>query len=490
MNPGPENSPATWSVPQCPFAIEYVPRVLDEIRLGVIDAFFSLPRGGAEIGGVLLGRHANQRVSVLGFRPLECEHAFGPSFTLSERDRARLQELLATALANPRAEFAPLEPVGWYHSHTRSEIFLSEVDREIHDLYFPKPWQVALVLKPHTFQPARAGFFFREADGSIHCEQSYGEFSLQSLPLPVPVPDSAASPPIPAAASEVPAAAHVRPISLPKPPEEPPGPVIVPKPLASPPVTPLAPPPPAADPASDAAPHPPPVEDAAPPLEDGAPITQESLPRFLTIEPPRLKRRWSRRLLLAGSLAAAAACGYFTRGLWLADAVTAFEAALPSGRPPALKLHVLDANGQLQIQWDTNSAALRNMKDAHLAITDGAPTRVIPLDAARLASGSFTYARQSGRVEVTLAVVQNYGDSVRERTTYLGQPPLGEPPGGSDEQLTRQRDDLLKENQQLKTDLQKERARSQKADQQLQYLKTQRENELRQKRVEKQTPDK
>ena len=36
--------------------------------------------------------------------------------------------------------------MGWYHSHTRSEIFLSDADLEIHNRYFPEPWQVALVL--------------------------------------------------------------------------------------------------------------------------------------------------------------------------------------------------------------------------------------------------------------------------------------------------------------------------------------------------------
>ena len=45
---------AAWSAPECPFKIEYTPHVLEDIRLAVMDAFFSLPRGGAEIGGILL----------------------------------------------------------------------------------------------------------------------------------------------------------------------------------------------------------------------------------------------------------------------------------------------------------------------------------------------------------------------------------------------------------------------------------------------------
>jgi hypothetical protein len=85
------------------------------------------------------------------------------------------------------------QPVGWYHSHTRSEIFLSETDQDIHQRFFPEPWQVALVLKPHTFEPTRGGFFFREADGSIRGAASYREFILDPLPMrPVPAPDASA----------------------------------------------------------------------------------------------------------------------------------------------------------------------------------------------------------------------------------------------------------------------------------------------------------
>src|SRR3954462_6908221 len=84
-----------WGVPECPFLIEYSARVLDDIRLAVVDAFFSLPRGGAEIGGILLGRWDDGRLSITEYAALDCEHATGPSFTLSARDAIRLSELLA-----------------------------------------------------------------------------------------------------------------------------------------------------------------------------------------------------------------------------------------------------------------------------------------------------------------------------------------------------------------------------------------------------------
>src|ERR1035441_4069804 len=174
-----ESAAGTWSAPECPYTIEYSPRVLDDIRLAVVDAFYSLPRGGAEIGGILLGRFANGRISILDYQALDCEHAMGPSFTLSQNDQTQLADLLAAAQQRPDG----VRPVGWYHSHTRSGIFLSDADQDIHNRFFPEPWQVALVLKPSTFEPTRGGFFFREADGSIRGSASYQEFVVEAQPI-------------------------------------------------------------------------------------------------------------------------------------------------------------------------------------------------------------------------------------------------------------------------------------------------------------------
>ena len=164
----------TWRVPECPFPIEWSAAVMEEIRAAAMEALFSVPHGGAEIGGVLWGTRSGGRVRILAARPLECEHALGPTFALSAKDHARLAESLADAREG-------WEPVGWYHSHTRSEIFLSAKDMEIYDRYFPDPWHVALVVRPHGMQPMRAGFFFREANGSVHAASTYSELVLQPV---------------------------------------------------------------------------------------------------------------------------------------------------------------------------------------------------------------------------------------------------------------------------------------------------------------------
>src|SRR5581483_4926410 len=98
-----ENALGNWTVPECPFAIEYSRRVLDDIRLAVTDAFFSLPRGGAEIGGVLLGRQEKGRIVIVDSLPIDCEHALGPGFVLSANDNVKLADLVEAAGKTPGA---------------------------------------------------------------------------------------------------------------------------------------------------------------------------------------------------------------------------------------------------------------------------------------------------------------------------------------------------------------------------------------------------
>jgi len=335
-------SGTVWSTPQCPFRIEYVPRVLDDIRLAVVDAFFSLPRGGAEIGGVLLGAHEPGRLLILDSAPLDCEHASGPGFTLSTRDEEKLQETLAAV----RSDFSGLDPVGWYHSHTRSAIFLSEADLTIHRKYFPEPWQIALVLKPHTFHPTRAGFFFREPSGHIHAGETYSEIVIEALPM--------------------------RPAA--------PGPIEIPK--------------------LDAQPSAIRLErnpSIAQPEQENEPPAEPDVPQFLTA-PAEPSRRW-RLALMIGFLAAAGSVRYLTKDRWLGRVMSAVrpKPPVPAARP-SLGLRAIDQDGQLQITWDRNGAGVSHAVEAVLEISDGGPLpQAITLDQAHLQNGGFTYARQSER---------------------------------------------------------------------------------------------
>jgi proteasome lid subunit RPN8/RPN11 len=432
MEKNPDNAVATWKAPECPFTIEYSLRALDDIRLAVMDAFFSLPRGGAEIGGILLGRREKRRLAIEDYVALECEHAFGPSFALSPRDHARLAELLASAERNPDG----LKPVGWYHSHTRSEVFLSDADQDLHDRYFPEPWQVALVLKPHTFHPTKAGFFFREADGSIHLAASYLEFTLAPLPVrPLPAGVAPAAQPGPSARLRH--GPDTR------------GPVIA--------VT--------AEAAPEGAVEPPePAPEA--PLSGG-----------------RARRGFAMVLAIAIGVAALAV-GFQTRRLWLPGLTAAIR---PAPQLASFGLNAIDSDGQLQIRWDRNSPAVRQATDAILEIDDGPVPRDIQLDPLQLQAGAFSYGRRGEQVGVKLTIHLPNGQQAREAASFLGKLPERKPQP-EDPEIRKQRDALAAEAAKLRSDLAAEAARTRKLEKSLEDVKNVLQEQQR-KRLENQSPD-
>src|SRR3984957_7508234 len=166
----------SWSVTESPVMIEYSLVVIEEIRHEVAEGFQRLSRGGIEVGGVLYGTRDGRTVRVLAMRPIACEHARGPAFLLSDKDRIALNDQLTRDAEDSQLE--GLISVGWFLSHTRSEIALTESDLEIYTIFFPAPWQVSLVIRPGRGGSMRAGFFVREADGTVKSEQSYLEFNF------------------------------------------------------------------------------------------------------------------------------------------------------------------------------------------------------------------------------------------------------------------------------------------------------------------------
>ncbi|MBS1857993.1 MAG: hypothetical protein JST11_21670 [Acidobacteria bacterium] len=444
-----------WNVPECPFTIEYAPRVFDDIRLAVVDAFCSLPRGGAEIGGVLMGRWESGRLTITGYAPLDCEHAHGPSFTLSANDEARLRALMDRSTA----DFPGLLPVGWYHSHTRSDIFLSEADLAIHERYFPEPWQVALVLKPHTLQPTRAGFFFRGTSGQIHAAGTYQEFLIEALPMYAPPSGAAATPP--------PLEERPRVVRLERNPT-------IGVPAADPEPAPPPPPPPPAPRLAREEPEPVPEPLPAAAPATSAPEPEPPPPHFLT-EQAAPSRPWGKWLLIVLVSGAAGGGAYSTRAAWLPRVLSAVQSApaIPGTGQP-LGLSTLDRDGQLQIGWDRNSMAVRRAVDATLEISDGTMLpQSITLDQEHLENGSFTYARQSERVDVKLTVHPPNGRPVADSTTFLGKLPPHPPATApvEDPAARQQREAISETTKQLKTDLEREAARTRRLENDLKSVR-------------------
>jgi proteasome lid subunit RPN8/RPN11 len=347
---------STWNAPGHTFRIEYSDDVLEQIREIAVDGYHRVPHGGVETGGILFGAHEDNLVRILAWRPIACEYAKGPSFLLSEKDAAVLGEALQ-AWRGDRA-LARMEPVGWYRAHTRSEVYLSDADLAFFNGFFPQPWQIGLIVRPASFAPTRAGFFFREADAGIHAESSYLEFTL----TPVASAQAPAVPAAPEVAWAVGAAAGAA--------------------LGSPPV------------AARTAAQPP-----APPPRELRPLL-ESEPRPA---PQGIRAYWKWCVLGVVVLAIAAALGF----------------RLLKPAPPSLALSATKMGGQLRIAWDGAAGWMGRTTGGSIDIDDRGVRTQVKLTPADLRSGSIFYERQSGDVAVRLTVDVPGSPPLVESTRFL-----------------------------------------------------------------------
>jgi hypothetical protein len=172
-----------WEVAGKPVAVHLDFGVVDRLLLEVMQGFGSVPRRGAEVGGLLLGSVTAGEpavVHVRDFEPVFSEHARGPSYLLSANDEARL--VAAIERRSNGAARPGLSIVGFFRSHTRDGLCLTEEDLAVFDRYFPNPAQVFLLVKPYAARASVGGFFFRE-DGRIRTEASYLEFPFRRRDL-------------------------------------------------------------------------------------------------------------------------------------------------------------------------------------------------------------------------------------------------------------------------------------------------------------------
>ena len=67
--------------------------------------------------------------------------------------------------------------VGWYHTHPKMSIFLSEYDIWLHQNFFPEHYQVALVIEPYS---SSGGFFIRGVNGRLDSRRYFGFYELDN----------------------------------------------------------------------------------------------------------------------------------------------------------------------------------------------------------------------------------------------------------------------------------------------------------------------
>jgi proteasome lid subunit RPN8/RPN11 len=154
--------------------------VLQSIRSSVLERFNSTPHGGDEVTGVLFGTRTAEEVRVTAFCPVADESALSRATALTEVQRAVTAVIAA---AHSHEELVGLEPLGWFRSHPRCDLNLTERDIEIANLLFPQPWQVGLVMRPGNSAATRARFYFREAEGAWTEACAVREFTLPAAEL-------------------------------------------------------------------------------------------------------------------------------------------------------------------------------------------------------------------------------------------------------------------------------------------------------------------
>ena len=355
---------AAWAPPESPITIEYSLIVIEEIRHAVAEGFQRLSRGGIEVGGILYGTREDRTVRILAVRPIACEHARGPAFLLSDKDRKALNEQIAADAADPHLR--GLISVGWFLSHTRSEVAMSESDLELYSIFFPLPWQVTLVVRPGRGGTMRAGFFVRQADGTVKVERSYLDFSF---------PDRLAGVLATPGSRPVERAPGERRLNA-MPREE------------------------AFKSSSGAI--------AAARKDFPNEPTEVAAPHFLPAPPPKKKWPWLVGWALLVILAVVFGLRYWT--------------TKPVAEPVGLS--VLEREGQLRIEWNRAARPVTAAVRGTLVINDGKDTQTFALAPRELTMGSFTYARKSGDVEVRMQVEDGEGAKIQEASRFLGQPPV------------------------------------------------------------------
>lgn len=352
----------TWEIPGKPVVVRLDFDAVDRILSEVMQGFGSVPRRGAEVGGLLLGSITPGDpavVHVLDFEPVHSEHLHGPSYLLSPADEARLAaaiEKYENGHGGPNRQV-----VGFVRSHTRERLGLTAGDLALFDKYFPGPHQVFLLVKPYAARASVGGFFFRE-EGRMRSESSYLEFPFRRKDL-----GGGATPP-------------------PKSGQQAAGSI--------------------AEAAPDADPEPgmPPRRSTTMPLfEDPSAVV--ALP---PMETPRPRRNvWiplSFIFLLVG-------------------VVLGFQTALsfrPAGAsrapqdPLTISLTAAKVDDTIQLRWDRQSAAIQKARGGRLTITDGAHSQSLDLDAGQLQNGTVIYRFLSGTVNFRLEVYSQDRSSLVE----------------------------------------------------------------------------
>lgn len=187
----PSNSSASpygeWNPTGAPFRIRYSHSLLQEIDFCAGDGYRRIPYGGLEVGGLLYGPVEDEVLTLVACQAIECEHSTGPSFVLSEFDVERLVAQIRQPFREKETE---LPVAGWFISHCRGELAMTQQEVDLFAELFPAPHCVTLLVKPEKFKATQYGFLARTRNGTLQDRRCAETFLLPLATPIVPEPPS------------------------------------------------------------------------------------------------------------------------------------------------------------------------------------------------------------------------------------------------------------------------------------------------------------
>lgn len=359
-----------WEVAGKPVSIHLDFNVVDRMAMDVMRGFGAVPKRGAEVGGLLLGSietvRGAQVVRVEDFVPVVCDYMKGPSYLLTEKDEARFREAIETASAAGPGE---LRLVGFYRSHTRDGLSLSDEDIQMFDRYLGDSSQIILLVRPFATRTSIGAFFFQEA-GGFRRESSYQEFPFKRRDL-----GGGASSPVRTVAPEAPPIGQIG------------------------------------------------DESQGPDLREWiksksgdyktTPQRAERVKAESSSSPAQFRSKWvwlplSFVFLVVGIVVGFQSALMLSRG----------DAERVAANNLSLGLTARSEAGKVVVRWDRGSNAIVNAASGTLRILDGDFSKMVNLDTRQLQNGSVIYMSAENRVGFRLEVTTNQKTTVSESADY------------------------------------------------------------------------
>ena len=126
-------------------SLRFNPEALTALTAEIGAGFVSIPRRGAEVGGILAGELTQEgsewRLVIDRIIPVPIQYQFGPSYRLCAADKHEFQQLVNNGRQNSRL-------IGWYRSNTRPEHEPEEADRQISQTFFGGGQSIFLYCEP------------------------------------------------------------------------------------------------------------------------------------------------------------------------------------------------------------------------------------------------------------------------------------------------------------------------------------------------------